>query len=101
MGTNLSSIQTLFGANGIGGAMSTATQFAIRPIDGTITQSITSISDSNSALTKRVTDAQARVEARRQILITRFTAMELAISRLQAQGNSLNSSLSGLTSSGR
>ena len=101
MGTNLSSIQTLFGANGIGGAMSTATKSAIRPIDGTITKSITNISDSNSALTKRMNDAQARVEARRQIMIDRFTAMELAISRLQAQGNSLNSSLSGLRGSGR
>ncbi len=101
LGTSLSSIQALFGASGIGGAMSAATQLAIRPIDGTITQSITNISDSNSALTKRINEAQARVEARRQILIARFTAMEIAISRLQAQGNSLNSSLSGLTGSGR
>ena len=101
MGTSLGSIQTLFGANGIGGRMSAATQFAIRPIDGTITKSITNISDSNSALTKRMNAAQARVDARRQIMIDRFTAMELAISRLQGQGNSLNSAMSGLTRSGR
>ena len=44
-------------------------------------------------------DLQARVEERRAALIARFTSMELAISRLQAQGNSLNSSLTGLTAS--
>jgi flagellar hook-associated protein 2 len=97
MGSSLSNLQKLFGATGIGGAMSTATQFAIRPIDGTITNSITSISDSNSRLTKRMNDASARVEQRRQVMIARFTAMELAMNRLQAQSSALTTSLTGLS----
>lgn len=98
MGTNLSGIQALFGSAGIGNAMVTATTFASRSVDGTITSAITSITDSNTRLTKRMNEAQDRVNARREALIARFTAMELAMSRLQQQGNSLSASMAGLTS---
>jgi flagellar capping protein FliD len=67
-------------------------------VDGTITTAISSLTDSNTRLTRRVTDLQSRVEERRTALIARFTAMEQAIARLQAQGNSLSSSVAGLTS---
>ena len=96
IGANLTGVQALFGATGIGNAMVTATSFASRSVDGTITSAITSIADSNTRLTKRITDAQARVDTRRQALISRFTSMELAISRLQAQGNNLTAATSGL-----
>ena len=96
IGANLTGVQALFGATGIGNAMVTATSFASRSVDGTITSAITSITDSNTRLTKRITDAQARVDTRRQALISRFTSMELAISRLQAQGNNLTAATSGL-----
>ena len=99
MGANLSGVQALFGTTGIGNAMVAATTFASRAVDGTITTAISSITDSNSRLTRRITDAQARVGARRTAMIARFTSMELAISRLQAQGNSLTSAMSGLNSS--
>ncbi|MDZ7630638.1 MAG: flagellar filament capping protein FliD [Gemmatimonadaceae bacterium] len=97
LGANLSGIQALFGSAGIGNAMVLATTAASRAVDGTITSAVSSITDSNTRLTKRLSDLQSRVEERRNALIARFTAMELAISRLQAQGNSLNSSLTGLT----
>ncbi|MES3034825.1 MAG: flagellar filament capping protein FliD [Gemmatimonadota bacterium] len=97
MGTNLTGIQALFGSAGIGLAMVTATTFASRSVDGTITSAITSITDSNTRLTKRMNEAQDRVDARREALIARFTAMELAMSRLQQQGNSLSASMAGLT----
>ena len=96
MGTNLTGIQALFGSAGIGNAMVSATTFASRSVDGTITSAITSITDSNIRLTKRMTEAQDRVDARREALIARFTAMELAMSRLQQQGNSLSASLAGI-----
>jgi flagellar hook-associated protein 2 len=99
IGANLTGVQALFGATGIGNAMVTATTFASRSVDGTITSAITSITDSNTRLTKRITDAQARVDTRRASLIERFTNMELAISRLQAQGNNLTAATSGLRSS--
>ena len=98
LGANLTGVQALFGTAGIGNAMVTATNFASRSVDGTITSAISSITDSNSRLTRRITDAQARVDTRRTALITRFTSMELAISRLQQQGTNLSSAVSGLNS---
>ncbi len=99
LGANLSGIQALFGAAGIGNAAVTATAAASRAVDGTITNAVTTITDSNTRLNKRVRDLQARVEARREALVARFTSMELAISRFQAQGNSLQSSIAGVTRS--
>ena len=96
LGANLTGVQALFGSTGIGNAMVTATNFASRSVDGTITSAISSITESNTRLTKRITDAQARVDARRTALIGRFTSMELAVSRLQQQGTNLSSAVSGL-----
>jgi flagellar capping protein FliD len=48
------------------------------------------------ALNKRIADAQSRVDARREALVARFTSMELAMNRLQQQGNSLTASMVGL-----
>lgn len=96
IGANLTGIQSLFGTTGIGNAMVNATTAATRAVDGTITSAVTAITDSNTRLTRRVSDLEARVVERRQALIARFTSMELAISRLQAQGGSLSTSLAGL-----
>ena len=99
IGANLSGVQALFGSTGIGNAMVGATTFASRSVDGTITSAISSINDSNTRLTKRISDAQERVDARRTALIARFTQMEQAISRFQAQGSNLTAAVSGLSSS--
>ncbi|HYW49269.1 MAG TPA: flagellar filament capping protein FliD [Gemmatimonadaceae bacterium] len=99
MGANLTGIQALFGAAGIGNAVVSATTFATRSVDGTLTTAIANITDSNLRTTKRMNEAQARVDARREALIARFTAMEVALGRLQAQGNALSQSMSGLASS--
>jgi flagellar capping protein FliD len=96
---DLSGVQALFGTAGIGKAMATATGFATRGVDGTITSAIANITRNAVSLNKRITDAQSRVDQRREALIARFTAMELAMSRLQAQGNSLSASLAGISNS--
>ncbi len=94
--SNLSGVQSLFGTTGIGNAMASATAFTTRAVDGTITSAISNITRNSTALNKRITDAQSRVDARREALIARFTAMELAMSRLQQQGNSLTASVAGI-----
>lgn len=99
LNANLSGVQALFGTAGIGNAMAAATTLATRAVDGTITSAISNITSANVALNKRITDAQARVDARREALIARFTSMELAMSRLQQQGNSLTATMTGLNSS--
>jgi flagellar hook-associated protein 2 len=101
MNANLSGIQALFGSAGIGNSMVNATTDATRAVTGTIPNLVSNITSSNGRLSKRVTELQARVEQRQQALIARFTAMETAISRLQAQGNSLSSSVFGASSNRR
>jgi flagellar hook-associated protein 2 len=96
LNANLSGVQALFGTAGIGNAMSQATTFTTRPVDGAITSAVSNITRSTASLNKRIADAQRRVDARREALTARFTAMELAMSRLQQQGNSLTASMAGL-----
>jgi flagellar hook-associated protein 2 len=96
LNANLSGVQALFGTSGIGNAMSTAAAFSTRAVDGTITSAISNITRSTVSLNKRITDAQSRVDARREALIARFTSMEIAMNRLQQQGNSLTASMVGL-----
>ena len=99
LGANLTGVQALFGSAGIGNALVTATTAASRAVDGTITGSIATITDSNARISKRMSEAQARVDSRREALIARFTSMEIALGRLQKQGNSLSASMTGLTGS--
>lgn len=99
VGGSLSSVRALFGTTGIASEMVTASTAASRAVDGTIPTAISSITSSSTRLTKRLADLQSRVEERRESLIARFTAMEQAIGRLQAQGNSLSSSVAGLSRS--
>jgi len=101
IGSNLTGIQALFGTAGISNAMVVATTGATRSGDGTIPSAISNIAEQNGRLTRRLNDAQTRIDARRDALIQRFTAMELAMSRFQRQGNALNSSLLGLSGSSR
>ena len=99
LNADLSGVQSLFGTAGIGDAMSSAAGFATRAVDGTITSAISNITRSSVSLNKRITDAQSRITARRETLIARFTSMELAMNRLQQQGNSLTASMAGLNRS--
>lgn len=99
VGGSLSSVRALFGTAGIANEMVVASMSASRAVDGTIPTAISSITNSNTRLTKRLAELQTRVEERRESLVARFTAMEQAIGRLQAQGNSLSSSVAGLTRS--
>lgn len=91
LGTNLANVQALFGASGIGDAMVTAAQRASRLGDGTITSEIANITNANQRLSSRLANLQDRVDARKQALVLRFSAMEAAMSRLQQQTNSLSS----------
>lgn len=99
MNANLTGVQALFGSSGIGNAMVAATTSATRAVDGTIPASQSTITESNRRLTTRMNEVQARIDARREALIARFTSMELAMNRLQQQGNSLTSTMSGLSRS--
>jgi flagellar hook-associated protein 2 len=95
MTANLSGIQALFGATGIGNAIVAAANEATQTAIGTIPTLVSNISAQNIRANKRITQLQERVEQRQQALIARFTAMETAVSRLQNQGNSLSAAVFG------
>jgi len=89
-------IEALFGFSGVGQAFVTAadkaTQFGI----GTISAQLKNINQTTILLKKRETDAQKRIELRREQLVAQFTRMEDAMSRLNSQSRSLISSVQGL-----
>lgn len=88
-------IEALFGFTGLGGAFVTATDRAGSLGTGTIPTQLQTIAESTATLRLRESDARRRLEARREALVTQFTQMEAALSRL----NSQSSALSGLTAS--
>ncbi len=92
-------IEALFGFNGVGGAFvaaaDSATQFGI----GTISAQLKSLSQASIRLKSRETQAQARLDYRREQLVAQFTQMEIAISRLNQQRGSLSAITSALQNS--
>lgn len=89
-------VEALFGTNGLGGAFVTATDNATRYGEGAINTNITSIIQNVYTLKGRESEAQKRLDQRREQLVQQYTRMEEALSRLQQQSNSLVSSMSGL-----
>lgn len=88
-------IEALFGFGGLGGAFVTATDRAGSLGSGTIQSQLRTIDESTASLRSRESDARRRLDARREALITQFTQMEAALSRLNSQGTAL----AGLTAS--
>jgi flagellar hook-associated protein 2 len=99
MTANLSGVMALFGTAGVGNAMVAAANEATQTANGTIPTLLSNITAQTIRTNKRIAQLQERVEQRQQALIARFTDMETAVSRLQAQGNSLSAAVFG--SSGR
>jgi flagellar hook-associated protein 2 len=91
-----SEIEALFGFTGVGQAFVTATDNATQFGVGTISAQLKNINQNTILLKKRETDAQKRIELKREQLVAQFTRMEEAMSRLTSQSSSLLSSVKGL-----
>ncbi len=89
-------IEKLFGFTGVGQAFVTATDNATQFGVGTISAQLKNINQNTILLKKRETDAQKRIELKREQLVAQFTRMEEAMSRLTSQSSSLLSSVKGL-----
>lgn len=83
-------------ARGVGGMLTQVTDLITRVGDGTIAVQTESIDTSIASLERRATDAEMRLEQRRVALTAQFTAMETALSRIQAQGNWLTQQIAAL-----
>jgi flagellar hook-associated protein 2 len=91
-----SELEALFGFAGAGQAFVTASDNATQFGSGTITVQIKNNSQTSETLKKRQADVQKRIEFKREQLVTQFTRMEAAMSRLKTQSSSLVSSMQGL-----
>jgi flagellar hook-associated protein 2 len=89
-------IETLFGMTGIGMAFVTATDAATSFGSGSISLQLSSIRQDTFALKARETDAQRRLDTRREQLVAQYTRMEEAMSRINQQSASLLASVKGL-----
>lgn len=81
---------------GLAGRMAAAATSLVRAGDGTVAIQLDSLDRSISSLQRRMGDAEARLELRRQTLVEQFTRMEAALSALHAQGDWLASQLDAL-----
>lgn len=81
---------------GVAGALARLADIAGREGDGQITGQLRSIDRSMTQLNRRLDDAEARLEVRREALIRQFTRMEAAMSRLQSQSNWLASQITAM-----
>jgi len=89
-------VETLFGMTGIGTAFVQATDQATAFGTGTISTQLSTISENTIVLQRRETDAQKKLELRREALVAQYTRMEEAMSRLNQQSGSLLASVKGL-----
>ena len=94
LASNHKDLATLFA--GVGSAMSTTAEAMTRTGDGTVALQTQSLERSVESLNRRADDVQLRLELRREALVRQFTAMEEALSRIQAQGSWLASQIKAL-----
>jgi flagellar hook-associated protein 2 len=80
----------------VGARMSAATDLVTRTGDGLVESQSTSLGNSVTRLNERIWKTEGRLDLQREGLIKQFTAMEQALSRIQAQGNWLMGQLAAL-----
>lgn len=76
---------------GVAAQMARAAATITRSGDGTVAFNVQSLDSAITALGTRADDTTARLARKKAALLAQFTAMETAISRIQAQGTSLTS----------
>jgi len=81
---------------GIGGTMNNAANTLAQTNSGVIDSQAAILQEDIDALTQRQSDVQQRLDDRKATLTAQFTAMETALSKLQAQASALTSQLTAL-----
>lgn len=96
--TSANDVQALFA--GVGNSMFQATDSISAAYNGTVSSQIRSLESSNATLDRRIGDVESRLEVRRQSLIRQYTQMEMAISKIQSQGNWLTQQFQSMQPNG-
>ena len=88
----------LAGAGGFAERVTTITKLASNPVDGTVTNAISGRTSTVDRLEDDIASWDVRLARRRETLERQYSALEVALSRLQSQGSWLASQLAGLPS---
>lgn len=86
------------GANGFAARVQAVAKSASDPYQGTLTNAITSHNTAIKSLQDQISDWDTRLAMRRQTLTAQFTALETAMSKMQAQSSWLTSQINSLPS---
>lgn len=81
---------------GLGGELTGVTDPITDSIDGDIERQMEALDQSVSMLKDREADVRASLDRQREMMVARFVQMELALARIQSQGNWLVSQLQTL-----
>jgi flagellar hook-associated protein 2 len=84
---------------GVAQRLAAVAKTASDPTIGTITSTIASRNTTIKDLTSRISDWDVRLATRQQTLQTQFTAMEVALQKLQSQASWLSGQVASLTAS--
>lgn len=95
-GAATSATSTLTFSNGISGTLSTLADELSRSGDGIVAQQSAALQQDAANLTSQEADIQARLDATRATMTAQFTAMESAMSTLQAQSAALTNQINSL-----
>jgi flagellar hook-associated protein 2 len=85
-------------AQALGGMITNLSDSITRSGDGLADTQTQAITQDLDRISKREDDIQARLDRRRETLVKQFTAMEQALSVIQAQGSALTNAIKGLQS---
>lgn len=85
-------------ANGFAARVQAVAKSASDPYQGTLTNAITSHNTAIKSLQDQISDWDTRLAMRRQTLTAQFTALETAMSKMQAQSSWLTSQINSLPS---
>ena len=99
LGSAVGSAGTLSYSLGLGGMMARAADGSARTGDGVFQLQIDSLDQSTTGLEQRISDAETRLLSRQDALVRQFTAMEAAMSRMQAQSAWLSQQIAALNGS--
>ena len=83
---------------GIAESMARELGFVTDPFDGFVTVRIEALEDRIDSLLDKITDVEARLEKRRELLLNQFVNMETSLALMSAQSLFLSTQLRTLSS---
>jgi flagellar hook-associated protein 2 len=92
-------VATLFGSDGVSGALRSSVDLLTRFGDGTITNQLSNIDKRVASDTTKAKDAQARLDFRRTQLEQQFASMETLLAKLNSQSSFLTQQFNSLSKS--